>query len=182
MKNHLNTFLAISLVSYLVWVSFPPATLAQFPATIDPECRTAFRIVATTEGELNLRSQPDYPNFRESSVIQPIPNGTEVVFNVSDRSGDWAEVSIPGGQTGWVAARYLKYSHHGSTQFTGRMRVKTLDGEAVNFRSPDNSQTVIGSILNNTIIKFQQIRGYYSIVETPDGKLGQIDNRFLICN
>ncbi|NJK37032.1 MAG: SH3 domain-containing protein [Oscillatoriales cyanobacterium RM1_1_9] len=171
----------IALLFSMVWWSSTQPVLAQFPSTIDPKCRTAFRIVATQEGELNLRDQPDYPSL-SSAVIKRIPNGTEVVFNISDRTGDWAEVKIPGGQTGWVAARYLKYSHHGATDFNGRMRIRTLDGGAVNLRDLDNSQAVIGTLPNNATVEFQQLSGYYSIVATPDGKVGQVDNRFLVCN
>ncbi|MGF1490879.1 MAG: SH3 domain-containing protein [Microcoleaceae cyanobacterium] len=177
-----RVFKCVGVVAYAAMsvATFPGLSATAAPNTIDPYCRTSFRLVDTEEGELNLRDQPSAPDA-PGKIIGEIPRGTEVMMNVADRSGDWAEVTLPGGKTGWVAARYLKYSHHGSTEFTRTLRVRTLDGDPVNFRSTD-FQTVIDTVPDGSVVEFIRTAGYYSEVQTSDGQIGAIDNRFLICN
>ncbi len=151
-----------------------PSSLAQ--SNIDSNCRTWYRRVTTEGGVLNVRESTD-PN---ATILGRIPNGTVVLYNVGDRSGNWSEITAPGGLTGGVAERFLTYHHYGNTRFTGSMQVKTLEGGPVNLRSP--SGEVLGSVPNSTIVTVNESLGYFADVTTPEGRRGQIVTQLLICN
>ncbi len=92
--------------------------------TRDRLCENSFRLVGNSETNLvNVWSSPN----SDSDLVKALPSGTEVLFNLSNRQGDWAEITMPGGMTGWVADRFLLPSPAGATQFNGTMRVRTLD-------------------------------------------------------
>lgn len=171
-------YFSLGLLGSLILLSVHEPILAQSSNTITSECLTSFRLVKTDGGELNVRSNPN----TNAEIIGRIPNGTEVMFSLSDRSSNWAEIITPEGLSGWVSAQYLIYSHHGATDFTGAFRVRSLNGDPVNLRAPGNSNQVIGQINSGTLVKFNQNQGYYTEVTTPEGTLAQIDNRFLVCN
>ena len=70
------------------------------------------RYVELDSGNLNLRSAPGTIN----SVLDKIPNGTEVGFtgNIKTVDGEkWAEIEY-NGKKGWVAEEYLKTTKQGS--------------------------------------------------------------------
>lgn len=59
--------------------------------------------VNTNEGDpLNVRAT----SSTQAQVVGRLPQGTQVTMHLSDRSGQWFEVSAPGVR-GWVAAAYL---------------------------------------------------------------------------
>lgn len=61
-------------------------------------------LIATSDGSgLPLL---DYPSY-EAQVIGDVSYGEWVSFNLSDRSGQWAEVTDAEGETGWVEMGYL---------------------------------------------------------------------------
>lgn len=91
------------------------------------QCLSSFYTVQTRDGDsLNLRANPTMT----AEVVGNLPNGTEVVVNVYDRSGQWAEISAAKGVTGWVTVRYLTQLPVGSDLPAGSMWVKTLDAIA----------------------------------------------------
>jgi len=96
-------------------------------------CENSFRIIGDGESAAEVFKQPHYyADDRGAEVVKLVPTGTEVLFQVSDRTGDWSEISLKGGLTGWVRTRDLRASSDGSSSFNGKMRVKTLDGSLTN--------------------------------------------------
>lgn len=173
MKCNLVCLSVLSLFTILV---VAPLSWAQSEENVEPNCRTWYRRVTTEGGVLNVRDNTD----TNARIRGTVPNGTVVLHNVSDRSGNWSEITAPGGLTGWVSERFLTYHHFGNRQFTGSMQVKTLEGGPVNLRSP--SGEVIGSVPNGTRVTVEDRRGYFANVITPQGRRGQIVTQFLICN
>ncbi|MCT7972875.1 SH3 domain-containing protein [Laspinema olomoucense] len=174
MKRNVVIFSVLSLFTILAVV---PLSLAQSDQDIDPRCRTWYRRVTTQGGVLNVREN----TATNARIRGTVANGTVVLFNTADRSGNWSEITAPGRLTGWVADRFLTYHHYGNRRFTGTMQVKTLEGGPVNLRSP--SGDVIGSVPNGTLVTTENHTvGYFANVTTPEGRQGQIVTQFLICN
>jgi uncharacterized protein YgiM (DUF1202 family) len=175
-KLQLKQFGLLSLAAGLLTFGSPGT--AQVPSGI---CAHSFRVVSTNDGSrLNLRSSPS--DGANSQIIGSIPNGTEVLANLSDRSGNWEEITLADGSRGWVAARFLRRSPIGSTQFNGSMRVRTLSGDSVALRSaPDPQARIITRLNNNAIVFFKQSEGYWNQVTTQTGQTGYVDNSYLIC-
>jgi uncharacterized protein YgiM (DUF1202 family) len=146
----------------------------------DNVCMSRFRIVRTHDGKnLNVRSGMN-SNDRN---IGSLPNGSEVLFNLSDKSGEWAEITAPGGLTGMVPAQLLVSSPTERSKFNGFMRVKTLDGDSVNIRSNAAvGSRVLGRLASNTVVKYNGFEGYWSDVTTPNGLRGYISSQYLVCN
>ena len=143
-------------------------------------CISSFRFVRTQDGgRLNLRERPG----TQSRVIGTIPNGTEVLYNIGDRSGEWAEVTIRGGQTGWVATRFLSQPTAKSISYPTNLRVKTLEGGSLNVRaSVSTSSAIIDTVANGTLVKAHKPEGYWTQITTPRGVKGFVASSFLACN
>ncbi|KGF71735.1 hypothetical protein DO97_15735 [Neosynechococcus sphagnicola sy1] len=141
-------------------------------------CGSSFRQVKTPDGRsLKLRSQP----HTDAKILGEIPNATQVLFNLSNRDGNWAEVTIPGGKTGWVATQFL-VEHPISTQVPASLRIRTLDGGAVHVRaSPIPNAKVVSTLATGTVVQFRQSIGYWTKIVAPHGISGFVDNRFLVC-
>lgn len=173
-----TAFLSLLLLSSLITGSL----ILPLPArsqTRDRLCETAFRIVGNSEANV-INVWSDLSN--NSDLIQSVPSGTEVLFNLSDRSGNWSEITLPGGATGWVADRFLLPSPAGASNFSGTMRVRTLDRDgAVNLRSLDESERIIDSIPNGAIVTYNESIGYFRSVTTSTGVRGRIFNSYLVC-
>jgi len=172
MKRNFVVFTVLILFTILAIV---PLSLAQSEENVDPNCRTWYRQVNTEGGVLNVRESPN-----DGRILGTVPNGTVVLFNAGDRTGNWSDITAPGGLTGWVSERFLTYHHYGNTRFTGTMQVQTLDGGPVNLRSPGGE--VIAPVPNGTILTVEDRRGYFANITTPEGRQGQIVTQFLICN
>lgn len=107
--------------------------------------------------------------------------GTQVLFNLSDRSNEWAEISTPQGLRGWVPSHVLKTSAD-SVSFQGSMKVKTLDGGSVNVRSqPSLNGPIIATVSTGQIVQYWQNVGYWAEVTAPNGQRGYISHQFLVC-
>lgn len=171
-----RNFVISTVLSLCTILAVVPLSLAQSEENVDPNCRTWYRRVTTEGGVLNVRENTD----TTARIRGTVPNGTVVLFNAGDRSGNWSEITAPGGLTGWVAERFLTYHHYGNTRFTGSMQVKTLEGGPVNLRSPGGE--VIATVPNGTLVTVEDRRGYFANVITPQGRRGQIVTQFLICN
>ncbi|AFY84971.1 SH3 domain-containing protein [Oscillatoria acuminata] len=170
-----RNFVISTVLSLCTILAVVPSTVAQSEQNIDPNCRTWYRRVTTEGGVLNVRESPN-----DGRIIGTVTNGTVVLHNSGDRTGNWSEIIAPGGLTGWVAERFLSYHHYGNRRFTGTMQVKTLDGGPVNLRSPSGG--VFGSVPNGTLVTVEDSQGYFANVTTPEGRQGQIVTQFLICN
>lgn len=49
----------------------------------------------------------DMPSYEEAQVVGWVDYGEWVTYNLSDRSGNWAEVTDGEGETGWIEMSYL---------------------------------------------------------------------------
>lgn len=172
--------------SILTWNGLALATLASHPIQVSqqlnaPEniCQSSFRRVKTQDGgRLNLRL---YPSLR-AQVIGTVPNGTEVLFNVSDRTGDWAEIEIPRMGKGWVATRFLVPTSSPNQTFNGNLRIKTLEGTPLNVRSEASlNSRVIMSLANGTTVRYSRNVGYWTEIIAPNGTKGFVSSQFLVC-
>lgn len=152
----------------------PAPAQAQLPKSV---CESNFR-VAQSEGPLFVR---DYPSLA-AAVVTSVASGSEVLYTVSDRSGAWAEVALPGGQMGWVENRLLGPSPVNSRQFSGSVQIRTLDGGPVNLRAePAVRANAIALLENGTVLTYLSNEGYWSTVTTADGLSGYVSNLFLVC-
>lgn len=147
--------------------------------TRDRFCESTFRIVGNSETNLiNVWSSPD----SNSDLVKTLPRGTEVLFILHSGRGDWSEITLPGGATGWVADRFLLPSPAGANQFSGTMRVRTLDGGgAVNLHALDSGY-IMDSVADGAIVTYNQSLGYFDDVTTATGVRGRIFYIFLVCN
>ncbi|OLP16528.1 hypothetical protein BST81_20215 [Leptolyngbya sp. 'hensonii'] len=149
-------------------------------AAASSQCEAFYKVVKTRDrnGVLNLRTKPG----NNTDVIGTVSNGSEVIANIYDRSGNWAEITIKGGKTGWVASAFLAPHPSESRRFKGTKQVRTLDGDPVNIRSQGVNSKIIGTVASGMIVNIVQTIGYDSEITAPNGLRGYIDNRFLICN
>jgi hypothetical protein len=173
-KTLLSTLLLSSLVTSSLFWSLPAKT-----QTRDRFCESAFRLVGNSETNLiNVWSSPN----SDSDLVKALPSGTEVLFNLHAGRGDWSEITLPGGVTGWVADRFLLPSPAGADYFNGTMRVRTLDGGgAVNLHALDSGY-IMDSVPDGAIVTYNQSLGYFDDVTTSTGVRGRIFNIFLVCN
>lgn len=150
-------------------------SLAQIPNNI---CQSSFRTVQTgSGGSIPVRTS----NQGQARALGRVADGTEVLFNLSDRNNEWAEITTPQGLQGWVPLDVLlPPSTVGS--FQGSMRVRTLDGGPVNLRSqPSLNGPIIVTVPAGQTVKYLRDAGYWGEVRTPTGQQGYISNQFLVC-
>ena len=147
--------------------------------TRDRFCESAFRLVGNSETNfINVWSSPN----SDSNLVKVLLSGTEVLFNLSNRRGDWSEITLPGGATGWVADRFLLPSPAGADYFNGTMRVRTLDGGgSVGLHALDSGY-IMDSVPDGAIVTYNQSLGYFGDVTTSTGMRGHIFSSFLVCN
>ena len=190
-----NTFSLLSLslflgtsVSLKPAYAFPPETtpVVQVPSNI---CDNQFRTIQNPDGtERTLYSTPSYnasghPRHDASAVIDVLANGTNVLFNIGDATGEWSEITISGGTTGWVLTSALASSSVGSDRFNGHMRIHTLDGGAVNLRTePWLDGRVIRPLQTGEVVRPHNFEGYWSEVSTTDGLRGFVASEYLVCD
>jgi uncharacterized protein YgiM (DUF1202 family) len=173
----LSKLLLSSLITGTLFFSLS-VTTAQ-AQTRDRLCETAFRLLGNSEAnEINIWSSPN----NDSDLVKTLPSGTEVLFNLHAGRGDWSEITLPGGATGWVADRFLLPSPAGASQFHGTMQVRTLDGGgAVNLHALDSGYIMDG-LPDGAIVTYNESVGYFHNVTTSAGVRGRIFNIFLVCN
>ena len=110
---------------------------------------------------LNVRSGPG-TNFQ---VVDQVPQGT--VLKVIQKSNDWAQVVLPSGNRGWVAAWYTKTYNPG--------RYAMVDVERLNIRSgPGTSNAIIGLATGNMAFPVLRQQNDWCQVLLPDGRHGWI--------
>ena len=174
MRHLTKAFLPVFVAFFLL-----PAQngIARIPTNV---CQSSFRVIKTPDGSnVTVRMS----NGNNARTIGTFPNATEVLFNLSDRTGQWAEITAPGGLTGWVPARFLVSTPAGRSHFNGSMRVKTLDGGSLNIRAEAAlGAKVIGSLANGAVVRYNDSVGYWSDVTAPNGVRGYVIGQYLICN
>ncbi|OUC14346.1 MAG: hypothetical protein B0A82_12735 [Alkalinema sp. CACIAM 70d] len=163
--------------------------------------------VRTNDGSaLNVRADIS----TNAAIVGSIPNGTQVLMHISDRSGEWLEVSAPGNLRGWVSAQYLvdrngetaspalaaaaqrlanstranQAAEAQSDNSSGRTyRVKTVDGTALNLRvSPQLGTEVVAKLSNGAIVTEVGTVGQWTEVVTADGLRGYVATDYLVDN
>lgn len=145
-----------------------------------PSCEHRFRLIRTQDdnGYVNIRESSS-PNAR---ILGTIENGSEVVLNVFDRSGRWAEITTSWRLTGWVSTQFLVYSPVGSVEYNGSLQVRTLDGSSVNIRNrPSLNSTILGTAENGTMVQYHETVGEWLEISAPNGIRGYMDRQYLMC-
>ncbi|MGB3238073.1 MAG: SH3 domain-containing protein [Geitlerinemataceae cyanobacterium] len=145
-----------------------------------PSCEHSFRIIRTQDdnGYVNIRESSS-PN---SKILGTVKNGSEVVFNISDRSGRWMEITTSWRLTGWVSTQFLVYSPAGSSEYNGSLQVRTLDGSGVNIRNrPSLNSTILGTVENSAMVQYHQTLGEWFEISTPNGIRGYMARQYLMC-
>ena len=175
-------FKARFLCAALLSVSFSFGSLfaqsAQAQSNIQSHaCQSWFRMVQTRDGgPLNLR---DYPN---GPIIGIVSNSSEVLFNTGDRTGEWSEITLQGGRTGWVADRYLSRHAADAAQYSGQWKIKTLDGDSVALRAEAGTGSkALDALKPGQIVNEIENVGYWTEVRTLKGSRGFVSNQFLVC-
>jgi len=146
----------------------------------DELCRNRFRVVDNPViSNLVIRSGPK----NSDTAVGMLTNGQEVIFVVSDRSGDWSNITAQGGASGWVRATILRDMEGLPRKFNGILRVKTLDGDPVRLRARAGLRfEVIDSIKSNTQVQYVSREAEWTQVRTRLGQQGYIASEFLICD
>ena len=146
----------------------------------DELCRNRFRVVDTPlTSNLAIRSGPSI----SSSVLGLTTNGQTVIFNASDRSGDWADILTQGDMGGWVKMNILRDMEGLPREFNGFLRIMTLDGDPVRLRARAGlGKAVIDNLRPDTKVKFVSRDGDWIQVRTTLGKQGYILSMYLICD
>ncbi|MGI0491777.1 SH3 domain-containing protein [Alkalinema pantanalense CENA528] len=163
--------------------------------------------VNTNDGSaLNVRADIS----TNATIVGSIPNGTQVLMHISDRSGEWLEVSAPGNIRGWVSAQYLvdRNGNTASPSLTAAAqrlanstranqaaeaqsanssertyRVKTVDGTALNLRvKPQLGTEVVAKLSNGAIVTEVGTVGQWTEVVTSDGLRGYVATDYLVEN
>lgn len=161
-----------------------------------------YTVVTHDGSRLNVRAR----NSMQSAIIGSIPDGTQVLMHISDRSGEWLEVSAPGNIRGWVSAQYLIDSKGNtaspSLRAAGerlanstradaaararqgrRYRVKTMDGDALNLRNqPQLDGRVIMTLPNGSSVTEVGTVGRWTQVVTADGIRGYVATDYLVAD
>ena len=181
-----------------------PAPVAAAPAPMQVNANSYF--VSTNDGgPLNVRASTS----TQSQVIGSLPQGTQVLMHLSDRSGEWFEVSAAGVR-GWVAAAYLidpngyraassvpakvapapapapaPHSYYseglGDEHYTTYLQVQTMDGDPLNLRSgPTREAGVIRAVPNGASLIYMDEVGRWTQVQTTDGVVGFVASDYLI--
>ncbi len=123
-----------------------------------------------------LRAKPN------GTVIDRVSNGREVLFNASDRTGNWAEITLKGGKTGWVADRFLSRHPADAATFTGKRRIKTLDGDSVALRDVAGVRGKAIAVLKpgDIVTEIADV-GQWVQVKTTSQKQGFVSRQYLTC-
>lgn len=147
-------------------------------------------IVRTRDGNgVNVRAS----NSTQAAKIASLADGTVVLVHLSDRSGEWVEVSAPNRIRGWVAARFLQPASGQSTSTAGpapvanapagTLRVRTVDGDGLNVRAePVLTARILTTIANGTPVTYQETVGQWTLISTPDGVTGYVVSEYLVAN
>ncbi len=111
-----------------------------------------------------------------------IANGSLVMVEVVGARGT-ATVVTPYGTTGAIHEKYLRPVRFGKSQFSGKLRVKTLDSDGfVNVRqAPVYGSRVLGTLTNGTLVTPQKMVGEWIYVTSGQTR-GYVANAFLICD
>ncbi|NJM58602.1 MAG: SH3 domain-containing protein [Synechococcales cyanobacterium RU_4_20] len=165
---------AVTLGLGLSFLNLPIQPVAAQPQNA---CQSWFRLVQTRDGDpVLLRANPN------GAVIGRVNNGHEVLFNGGDRTGAWANITLKGGKTGWVADRFLGRHPADTAQFTGQYRIKTLDGDSVALRANAGLRgKAIASLKPGDLVTQVKTVGEWIQVKTSTGQLGFISSQYLVC-
>lgn len=153
-----------------------PSPTPTSSANVDPICRSYFRQITTADASPAVVKAD---NGTEKSVS----NGTIVRFNLAAARGDRSEITLPDGFRGWIDNKNLRENPVGTSQFTGKMQVKTLDGSAVNVRDqPSLNGRVIGTLPNAMEVSVTEKKtGNWWAITAKGGIQGYVADQFLIC-
>ncbi len=167
-RLHLLAFAALSLLA----LPIAPAQAQERNA-----CDSWFRLIQTRDGDpLNMRKEPN------GQVMGTVPNGSEVLFNTGDRTGDWSQVTLKGGKTGWVADRFLSRHSVDAATFDGKLRIKTLDGDSVALRADAGTGAkALKALQPGDVVTQIEDVGYWTHVRTSNGLQGFISSQYLVC-
>ncbi len=118
----------------------------------------------------------------EDGDKRAIANGTLVMVEVVGARGI-ATFATPYGRTGVIHEKYLRPVRFGKAQFSGKLRVKTLNPDGfVNVRqAPILSSKILGTLANGTLVTPQKIVGEWVYVKSSRIQ-GYVANAFLICD
>jgi penicillin-binding protein 1A len=126
---------------------------------------------------LNLRAEPS----ASSPIIRSYPRGTTVT--AMDQRGNWMNVTLDGGEVGWMNQRYLVEAPRReqvvpvADPFSPTHSVVAL---ALNLRSgPSAGSPVIRAYPQETTVMARQFDGNWLQVQLEDGVTGWMNRRFL---
>ena len=104
-----TTVLSVAALPVVVTPTATPAPTAtpEPTATAQPTLAVlppgALRGTVTGETRLNVRAAPE----TTAEIIAKLPPGEQVVLIGRNAAGDWLQIQLPDGRTGWVAASFI---------------------------------------------------------------------------
>ncbi len=184
-----------------------PASAAPTPATPPATISTAtnanhYFVQTQNGGALNVLASTS----SNAAVVGTVPNGTQVLMHLSDRSGEWLEISAPGNLRGWAAATDLidrngnsaspslttaaqrlanstKANELATSGNSQTYRVKTMDGTGLNLRAkPQLDGKVLTIIADGETVTEVGTVGQWTEVLTSKGTRGYVASDYLVAN
>ncbi len=157
----------VATIPFAAIAAATPAAAAQ-PAAVAAAAQPASTVSGTyqvTASKLNVRSGPS----TSYTVIHALWQGNKVT--VIGESGNWYQIRLSDGRTGWVSKDYLiPFSE----------KTGTVTATSLNVRSgPSTSNSIITAISNGTRVTIlSESNGWYN-VRLPDGRTGWASGQYI---
>ena len=154
-----------------VFLSLTLATIAMLTLPAPANAET-LHVVDTNDGYLNLRSGPG-TNY---GIVQRMYGGTAV--NAGARSGNWRQVFLPDGRSGWASERFLTLRYY-QERYYDHFVAPTNDGY-LNLRSgPGTGYGIIQRMYAGQGLVRVGTQGNWYRVRLPDGTTGWAHSRYM---
>lgn len=171
----------------LFGIVFAPSLLIPFLVTLMPlaanaepnyRCRSSFKQV-TRGSVLQVFESPDIG----SRNVGELTEGTPVFATLSDRSGLFRKVQVPGGLQGWILDSRLSSMRSEVRRFNGFLQVQTIDGGRVNMREgPSRNTRAISKLPSGNVVRYSgHGQGEWQYVTDSSGASGYIAYPYLVC-
>ncbi|OLP17813.1 hypothetical protein BST81_12150 [Leptolyngbya sp. 'hensonii'] len=140
-------------------------------------CVSNFRTLRNPTGKpVPVRSEA----ASNAAITDTLPSGTLVQADEGEPQAAWISITGPKQVSGWVQAQFVLNPR--KTPLQDQMRVRTLDGDALNVRvSANPGDRIIGTVPNGTVVTVLDHEGYRAKIKTPQGLTGFVVDQYLDC-
>ncbi|MFV0390710.1 MAG: NlpC/P60 family protein [Paludibacteraceae bacterium] len=116
------------------------------------------------------------PTFSSEIVTQALL-GTPIRF--LDKKRGWNRIQTPDGYIGWVNITIQNFSVEELNRYNRKNKVIVTDLKALIYKNPTEKSTLVMEVLMGNILTLEsaKIRGKFTKVSFPDGKIGFISSK-----